>query len=208
MKTTKTPRFFFILIAFVLISLPGVAKKQDYKEYEKFIASLGNNVITILINKNEKMSARKTKFRKEIKTHFALSTIGRFIVARYWRRMNDDQKKTYLKLFEDAVIENYASQFDDYNNQKLVIKSSRETKDGGVVVKSDVRRPGKGEPLHIKWKVFNTKRGLKVTDVVVNNVSMKITLRNEYASAIQSRGGIDGLLEYLREKIQTDLSKQ
>ena len=90
----------------------------------------------------------------------------------------------------------------------MIIKSSRETSDGGIIVKSDIRRPGKGEPLHIDWKVFNTKRGPKVLDVVVNNVSMSITLRNEYAGAIQNRGGIDGFLDYLREKIKKDQAAQ
>ena len=208
MIATRLPRFFFTLMAFALFSVQTMAKSQDYQKHEAFIRGLGNDVIHILVNKHEKMSVRKAKFRAKIKEHFALQSIGRFIVARYWRRMNKQQQQTYLKLFENAVIENYAAQFNDYNNQQLVIKSSRGTKDGGVVVKSDIRRPGKGEPLHIAWKVFNTKRGLKVLDVVVNNVSMSITLRNEYASAIQNRGGIEGLLDYLREKIAADQAKQ
>ena len=206
------PRSILFFMAFAvtifLLPLKIQAADQDYSKHEDFIQSLGNDVVSILINKNEKMTSRKDKFRREIKENFALRSIGRFIVARYWRRMDTTQKAEYLKLFEDAVIENYASQFNDYNNQQMVVKSSRGTKDGGVVVKTDIRRPGQGEPLHIAWKVFNTKRGFKVLDVIVNNVSMSITLRNEYASAIQNRGGVDGLLEYLREKIKADQAKQ
>jgi len=196
--------FFFFFLASIIAPQNAVAKTDDNEKYETFIVNLGNNVIQILINKDEKMFKRKESFRSEIQGHFALKSIGRFILARYWRRMNEKQQQEYLQLFEDAVIENYAAQFDDYDNEKLIIKSSRETTDGGIVVKSDIRRPGKGEPLHIDWKVFNTKRGLKVLDVIVNNVSMSITLRNEYASAIQSRGSIEGFLDYLREKIRND----
>ena len=120
----------------------------------------------------------------------------------------EKQQQEYLQLFEDAVIENYAAQFDSYDNEKLIIKSSRQTTDGGIIVRSNIRRPGKGEPLHIDWKVFNTKSCPKVLDVVVNNVSMSITLRNEYASAIQNRGDIEGFLDYLREKIKKDQASQ
>ncbi len=200
------PLFFFVITFSSLQT--AFSADQDHEKYEAFIADLGNKVIQILVNKNEKMAKRKGDFRLEIQKHFALQSIGRFILARYWRRMNEKQQEQYLQLFEDAVIENYAAQFDDYDNEKLIIKSSRETTDGGIVIKSDIRRPGKGEPLHIDWKVFNTKRGLKVLDVIVNNVSMSITLRNEYSSAIQNRGGIEGLLDYLREKIKNDQINQ
>lgn len=194
---------FFCLIAFAALQ-DALAIGQDHEKYKTFIADLGNNVIKSLVNKDEKMPQRKERFRAEIKKHFALKSIGRFVIARYWRHMTEAQQKQYLQLFEDAIIENYASQFDDYDNEKLVIKSTRETTDGGVVVKSDIRHPGKGEPIHISWKVFNTKRGLKVLDVIVNNVSMSITLHNEYAGAIQNRGGIEGFLDYLREKVKSD----
>lgn len=184
------------------------AEEGEFAEQKKFIEGLGNDVIQILINRDEPMAARKEKFRAEINQHFDLKAIGKFILSRHWRRMSEAQQTTYLELFEEAIIENYAAQFNDYNNQKLVILSARSTTDGGTVVKSDIKRPGKGEPLHIDWKIFNTSKGLKVLDVIVNNVSMSITLRNEYSSAIQNRGGYDGLLDYLREKIQADQAKQ
>lgn len=199
---------FFLFFVSIVALHNAHAELKDNRKYEAFIITLGDNVINILVNKDEKLAKRKEQFRSEIQKHFALPSIGRFILARYWRRMNEQQQQDYLKLFEDAVIENYAAQFDSYDNEKLVIKSSRETTDGGIVVKSYIRRPGKGEPLHIDWKVFNTKRGPKVLDVVVNNVSMSITLRNEYASAIQNRGGIEGFLDYLREKIKKDQATQ
>lgn len=206
----NTKYFLFFFFFFICAAIPHNAHSelQENRKYEAFIITLGNNVIQILVNKDEKLVKRKEKFRSEIQQHFALKSIGRFILARYWRRLNEKQQQEYLQLFEDAVIENYAAQFDSYDNEKLVIKSSRETTDGGIVVRSDIRRPGKGEPLHIDWKVFNTKRGPKVLDVVVNNVSMSITLRNEYASAIQNRGSIEGFLDYLREKIKKDQASQ
>ena len=55
---------------------------------------------------------------------------------------------------------------------------------------------------------FKTSRGLKVVDVIVENVSMSLTLRNEYSSVISSRGGnMNGLLVYLKDKISMDRTK-
>lgn len=195
------------LIAGLLICAHAVEEIASNQDAEAFIQDLGNDVIQILIDRKTKMAVRKERFRKEIEEHFDLKAIAKFVLARHWRTMAPEERETYLQLFENAVIENYASQFDNYNNEKLVIKSSHEPKDGGVLVKSYITRPGKGEPLHIHWKVFKTKRGLKVLDVIVENVSMSLSLRNEYSSVIQNRQGIPGLLDYLREKIAENQAK-
>ncbi len=194
-------KFYFVAIALFSTSILAATQESS----NAFVNELGNDVISILRNKHQSMAVRKSNFRKEIREHFDLPSIGKFIIARYWRRMNDAQHKKYISLFEDAVIENYASQFDNYKQQSLVITGSQKTKDGGTVISSEIRTPGKGTPLHIKWKVFKTSRGLKVLDVIVENVSMSLTLRNEYSSVISSRGGkVDSLFVYLKDKINED----
>ena len=74
------------------------------------------------------------------------------------------------------------------------------------MVQSTIIRPAGGPPLKVDWKVFQTKGGLKVLDIIVDGVSMSITLRSEYMGVFQSKGGatgggIDGLFTYLKEKI-------
>ena len=132
--------FALLTLLFSWISLPLIAHadETDLSEQKAFIDDLGNHVIEILINRQEPMVERKEKFRTEINKHFDLKAIGKFILSRHWRRMSEAQQTTYLSLFEEAIIENYAAQFNDYNNQKLVIISVRSTSDGGAVVKSDI----------------------------------------------------------------------
>ena len=200
-------RIFAYCLLGLFLSFQNSYAATNTETPSQFINELGNDVVRILVNKNEAMSSRKASFRSEMRDHFDLSAIGKFIIARYWRRMSDEQKKMYLRLFEDAVVENNASQFDNYNNEKLIIIRQDQTKDGGYVVESRISRTSGGAPLQIEWKVFRTKRGLKVLDVIVNNVSMSLTLRNEYTAVI-NRDGIDGLLTYLKNKIAEDKAKQ
>lgn len=174
-------------------------KNVETEETEKFVADLGNKIIQILVRKEMPMSQRKEDFRQVLHENFDMPSIGKFVIARYWRALGDKQQE-YLKLFEDAVVENYASQFDNYQNEKLQVKSSMSSQDSGLVVKSIIVRPNKGQPLKVDWKIFRTKRGLKVVDIIVDSVSMSITLRNEYTSVYSERGGADGLLKYLKDK--------
>jgi ABC-type transport system involved in resistance to organic solvents, auxiliary component len=203
------------LLSLLCILITPLAAKHEKSEahlerYVDLIEQLGNTVIHILKDRQQTLPVRKERFRKVVLEHFAMPTIGQFVAGRYWRQMTAEQKTTFLTLFEEAVIENYARQFDSYSNEQLVVKSAHLTNDTppGVLVKSLMTRQGDGTPLPLVWKVYNTKRGLKVTDVIVDNVSMGLSLRNEYASAVENRGGIEGLFDYLREKIHHDHARK
>lgn len=172
----------------------GKASVQD------FVTEIGNKIINILVHRSQPLEVRKKAFRKILDQDFDMSSIGKFVIARYWRSMDDSQKKEYLSLFVKAVIENYASQFDNYQNEKLVVSGSRTSEDGGYVVNSTIVRPGKGQPLKVEWKVFKTPRGIKIVDIVIDGVSMSITLRSEYSAVFNEQGGVEGLISYLREK--------
>jgi phospholipid transport system substrate-binding protein len=167
---------------------------------QDFINKIGNEIINILVHRSQPLEARKKAFRSILDRDFDMPSIGKFVIARYWRGMDSSQQKEYLHLFVQAVVENYAAQFDNYQNEKLVVSSSRQTEDGGYVVSSAIIRPGKGQPLKVEWKVFKTPRGMKVLDIVIDGVSMSITLRSEYSAVFNERGGVGGVISYLREK--------
>ena len=49
--------------------------------------------------------------------------------------------------------------------------------------------------------LFSDGYGKAVFDVVVEGVSMAITLRSEYSSVIKNQGGLPGLVVLLRDKL-------
>ena len=66
---------------------------QESEPYKSFITSLGNNIINILVNKNAPLIQRKEKFRQVLRDYFDVPEIGKFVLARYWKRTTDQQKK-------------------------------------------------------------------------------------------------------------------
>ncbi len=190
-------------VLFVVIGLitPGIANADAQDElYKNFITSLGNNIIRILVNKKAPLSERKNEFRQILKDYFDIPEIGKFVLARYWKRTTNEQKTEYLNLFENAIVDNYAAQFDDYQNETLEVQSVRESSDQGIMVMSVIKKQAGAPPLKVDWKIFKTKQGLRVYDIIVNGVSMSITQRSEYAGIINKNGGqIEGLLKLMRE---------
>jgi phospholipid transport system substrate-binding protein len=57
--------------------------------------------------------------------------------------------------------------------------------------------------IPVQWRVRARDDGsLRVVDIIVEGVSMAITLRSDYASAMQANGArIDGLLSTMRTKL-------
>ncbi len=173
----------------------------DTEVCKKFIEDTGNKVIQILVNKTVSLSERQNRFRQLIQEKFDMRAIGRFVLGRYWAQTTPAQKTEYLKLFEDSIVESYSHQFDNYTNEQLKITNGRPSSKGGVIVSSQIIRAAGAAPLQVDWKVFNTAKGMRILDVIVNGVSMSLTYRSEYANVYNSRGGsIEGLLSALRSK--------
>ena len=58
-----------------------------------------------------------------------------------------------------------------------------------------------GQPAKVLWRVKQTGDSFKIVDIVIENVSLAITARNEYTSYIKnSKEGIDGLIKDLQAK--------
>ncbi|MDP6403471.1 MAG: N-acetylneuraminate synthase family protein, partial [SAR202 cluster bacterium] len=44
----------------------------------------------------------------------AVETIGQFVLGRYWRKATEAERREYLKLFEDLIVETYVDRFTKY----------------------------------------------------------------------------------------------
>ena len=171
-------------------------------DYKDFVQKVGNEIVKILADRNTTLDERRDRFRTVLENNFDIKSIGKFVLGRYWRTISEEQKSQFLKLFEDALVENYSSQFDNYNNESLEVKGSRDSKAGGMIVQSQVIRPQGGNPLNVDWKVFSMKAGsYKILDIVVDGVSLSNTQRSTYAATIQNNNGsIDALLKSMQDK--------
>ncbi len=56
-----------------------------------------------------------------------------------------------------------------------------------------------GEPISAVWRIRNKDDQHKVLDIVIEGVSMAITLRHEYGAVVKTNG-VDGLIAIMQEK--------
>jgi phospholipid transport system substrate-binding protein len=164
-----------------------------------FMNELWNRALELL-NKKTPAAERQARFRELFHNDFDSSGMARFVLGRYWRTASPEEQKEFLKLFEDYVVYVYTARLSDFGGEQFKINGARPDQ-GAVVVSTDVSTPGAPTPLKLDWRLVDDDGVFKISDVIVEGVSMLVTQRSEFASVIQRHGGqVQGLLELMREK--------
>ncbi|MBT5456198.1 MAG: ABC transporter substrate-binding protein [Rhodospirillaceae bacterium] len=191
-----TSAFLAFLLVWALSLSSGYAASGSADD---FIKKVGTEAINSLTGKNLSDKERQDRFREILKRTFKIDLIARFTLGRYWRRTTETQKKEYVELFEDFIVQAYAARFKGYSGETFQVGRVRDINARDKLVQSDlVLTDGRKIPVH--WRVRDSS-DYKIIDVLVEGVSMAITQRDEFAAIINQRGGkIEGLLRALRDK--------
>jgi phospholipid transport system substrate-binding protein len=129
-----------------------------------------------------------------------LDLVGRLILGRYWRTADDGQRQQYLELFREYALANLASKLHLYQGQSFEVTGAKVVSDKDALVTSRILSDGE-PPLQVDWRLRERNDGGLVTiDLIVEGVSLIVTLRSEFAAVIE-RLGFDGLLAELRQRI-------
>lgn len=171
-----------------------------------FIQTLGDEAIAALTNPKAGESVRDQEFRRLLRKGFAIDGIAKFVLGRYWRSLDAEQRRRYLQVFQELIIRTYAARFWEYNGVTFRVTGERPDGASGRLVESEVKKT-EGPPLNVQWRVRQSSEGLKIVDVMVEGVSMAVTQRSEFAAVVQQHGGnVEGLIEDLEVKVR-QLSK-
>jgi len=188
-----------LLIAVIAAPLPARAAATDPSG---FISDLGERAINVLTS-TQSQAERESQFTKLFDEGFDVPGIARFVLGPYWRTATDAQRDEFTKLFEAYIIHAYVVRFSAYSGQQLKVTGSRPEGDGALVT-SQITGVNNSPPVKVDWRVAKADAGFKITDVIVEGVSMAITERQEFASVIQRGGGqLEALLKALRERSQS-----
>lgn len=195
---------FCVVLALIVGLMLGQPVRAEHtsEEARTFIQELAQQAVAGVAERQISDSERNERFRRLFVSAFDLPEISRFMLARYWRSATPEQQQEFIKLFEDIQVLNWAHWFKDTKGVSLVVTASAQESESRFNVDSRMNRPA-GQPVPVQWRVRQTDDGhLRITDIVVDGVSMSITQRSDYNSLLQSNGGnFDALLKALRTKI-------
>lgn len=194
----------FFVYALMLLGIVKVATADINKdEAIKMIENVTSEGIEKVINSNGSQEEKDKEFRKLFTENLDLDFIGKYVLGRYWRTATTKQRQEFIKLYKEFNIKTWSKRFDEFKGKKFVfdgVKPANNSKQ--VFVNTNVPMQ-EGKPVNVKWRVSDVNGKLKIIDIIIENVSLAQTARNEYTSFIaKSPKGIEGLLENLRLKIK------
>jgi phospholipid transport system substrate-binding protein len=189
--------------AITLVASPGAAAAPSSTAVVEtpleFISVLGNRGLEV-IRSAASVSTKATYFRQMLRQDFDLPGMSRFVLGRYWRIASHRQRREFRHLFEEDLLHFYGTRLSQYSGEGFLVTGSR-TDPAGLVVTSQII-PLRGSRIELDWRLSIREGFYRVSDVVINGVSMAVTKRSEFAAIIQRNGGqIEGLLVTIRGRL-------
>jgi phospholipid transport system substrate-binding protein len=197
LRRSLLPAAIALCIGVVLSAQPAAAAADP----AALINDLGNRALEVL-GKNVSPSERDVRFRQLFDRDFDVPAIARFVLGRYWRIATPAQQQEFVRLFAVYTALAYSNRLAAYSGETLRVTGSRPESEGSIVSSEIVRTNG-APPTKVDWRLSWTGGTYKITDVIVDGISMAVTQRSEFASVIQRHGGqVQGLLTLLRQKTE------
>jgi len=189
------------LTFFLCCFFGGAGARVLAMEADAFVRQVGNETLNTLSDRSINQAKREAVVRNLLVNHLDLEAVGRFCLGRFARGLDDGQNQEYRRLFEEYLVKVYSALLAQYNGETLVVHDGTRETDGIFLVNSQINRPS-GPPIRVEWKVADKSGDAKVTDVIVEGVSMAFTQRQQFESVIQNNGGrVSALFDAMRKQI-------
>jgi phospholipid transport system substrate-binding protein len=190
-----------VLTAGTVVAPTARSAASVVDESRQVIQGMSSQVLSVLRNQGLSRPARERRFASIFRNYFDVPTIGRWVMGRAWRKANARQRAQLMRLFEAYIVKTYTIQLSKYTGEQVKVVGANPDGPGAVVISHIVNRDG-SRPIVLKWRMRRTRHGVKVRDVVIDNISMSLNQRREFAAVYRSHGSnVNGLIAAMRDKV-------
>lgn len=192
----------FSLILAALFTFAGTAKADvDVSKADAFVRKITTEGIEEIINAPVSQAEKDKRFEKLFNQALDLDFIGQFVLGRYWKTATPEQRKAFIAAYRELNIKTWSARFDEFKGKSFVFVGSTPSNSPNQVFINSTVAMDAGEPAKVVWRVKQTGSNFKIVDIIIENVSLAITARNEYTAFIKNNpGGIDALIKDLQTK--------
>ena len=167
-----------------------------------FINNLGNQLqaVTSSTSPQQKLAG----FRQLFRADFDVPGLGRFVLGRFWRIFTPSEQEEFLGLFENYVVLTYSEKLSDYaaDGGRPCVIGSRPDPDGAIVSSQIVRGSGAYQPIRVDWRLTAQNGSYKVSDIVIDGLSMAANGRSQLEGVVERNGGRpQAILAVMRQQI-------
>ncbi|HEY1258476.1 MAG TPA: ABC transporter substrate-binding protein [Stellaceae bacterium] len=163
-----------------------------------FIAALSGQLQEL--SRSTSPEQRTAEFYRLFQQDFDVPGLGRFILGRYWRMLNEPQQQEFLGLFGNYVVLTYSGRLLQFADSGGVprVTGARADEDG-VIVSTEIPA---ARPIKVDWRLTPCNGAYRISDVVIDGFSMAANGRSQVAGVIERNGGrAQSVLAVLRQQL-------
>ena len=189
----------FIFIFFLIIFFSNFNRAYSISP-DVFIQSTVNRASQVLskdISKEEKINQLKIIAKETVD----IKGVGLYSLGSARKEINNDQKNTYLNLFENYFLKSFSSRLAEYTNPEIDVKNKQILNDNYTIVNSILIATDDRPEVKIDWRVYtkNPDNPL-IRDLIIEGLSLARTQKEEFTSILNSNDGdITALFKILEE---------
>ena len=185
----------FVLLSSVIGGAPSALAAAV--DPTSFVSDLASRALAPM--PNEDTAVKQERFRQLFRQYFDVEACARAALGPYWLKATALQRQEFVGLYEDYVVIAYSTAFRSLGGESFKVLGSQPDK-GRVIVTSRIEI-NDAAPIRVDWQLNPTNRGYKVTDLIVNGISMATAQHSDLVSVIQRNSGhVPALLVAMREK--------
>lgn len=193
-----------ILINFILISFysfTSLAQEQaEILEVKTFVEEMGNKIINIAKEKNTSEAKIREKIINEIDIVIDSEWIAKFVLGKNYKNLNDQQKKQFISLYREFMINTYGPKFKNYNGKKFTVNEVVK-QNNFYIAKAEFLPKDSDTAILTDFRVRKKDGKLYILDFIAEGISLIETQRSEFNATIDSQG-IEPFLKNLEEKVK------
>ncbi len=194
--------FFAVLTASLMFFSTQAFAEVDGKKALEFVKNVTTQGIEQIINANVPQAEKDKRFAKLFNEALDLDFIGQFVLGRNWRTATPQQRKDFIAVYRELNISTWSKRFDEFKGKDFIFNGTSPSNSKGQIFVNSTVPMDQGEPAKVVWRVREKNGQFKIVDIIIENVSLAITARNEYTAFIKNNpGGVDALIANLKSKI-------
>ena len=191
-----------LFIILILLNL-NISYAQSL-EADVFVQSTVNRASDVLsknISKEEKINGLKMIAKETVD----IKGVGFYSLGSFRKNLDNNQKKTYLYLFENYFLKSFSSRLSEYTNPKIDVIGKKVINENYTMVNSLLVATSERPEIKIDWRIYtkNPENPL-IRDLIIEGLSLARTQKEEFTSILNSNNSDINVLFQTLEKFSNN----
>ena len=174
-------------------SFAGAASDQLKQSIDK----IQNILVDPSLKGEAKTENRRQKLKEAVGERFDFDEMAKRSLGAQWQKRSVAEQQEFVRLFTELLEATYLSKLEEYGGEKILFINERQDKDFAEVKTKLVNK--KGEEYLLDYRLISMNGDWKVSDVVVENISLVNNYRSQF-NRVLARSSFEDLVQAMKQK--------